>query len=249
MGIQREITGREGWDEAYQKSKNFFTWQRNKSTDSKKEMRLRREERLYCRWHFRGQRDTQWWRETRNRRLQEWGETCESDAEELVHNWDTARSEMSQLWRVMDKSGYRQLPPPGILCSQQREATVTPTLSTAKGRQEEKSGWRHSLGAGFLSKAMQRQNRTTLFQQCILNRRLRKWLSCMPKMRERQGEGTSSTFYVISTTYFPVLSSNTVTVCVTEHTGGLCQNFDIYKREAEYTDRVADKWETESIFQ
>lgn len=29
---------------------------------------------------------------------------------------------------------------------------------------------------------------------------------------------------------------------MTEHTGGLCQNFDIYKREAECTDRLADKW-------
>lgn len=56
--------------------------------------------------------------------------------------------------------------------------------------------------------------------------------------RARQGEGTSSTLC----DSLHVLSSNTVTARVTEHAGALCQNFDIYKREAEYSDRVADKW-------
>lgn len=37
-------------------------------------------------------------------------------------------------------------------------------------------------------------------------------------------------------------SLQTLLVCVTEHAGGLCQNFDSYRREAEHTDRVADKW-------
>lgn len=71
-----------------------------------------------------------------------------------------------------------------------------------------------------------------------------KSLSGMPKMGEQGKEkGHPAQLMRLSQPIsLHVLSSNTVTVCVTEHTGGLCQDFDIYKREAEYTDGAADKW-------
>lgn len=70
-----------------------------------------------------------------------------------------------------------------------------------------------------------------------------KLLHGMPKMGEQGKEkGHPAQLMRLSQPVsLHVLSSNTVTVCVTEHTGGLCQNSDTYKREAECTDGAADK--------
>lgn len=157
-----------------------------------------------------------------------------------VPNWDTATSVMSQRWRVMDKAGYRQLPPPGIPCSQQREAAVTPTLSTSTGRHEEKSGWRHSLGAGFCP----RQCRSRI-GQCYSSNAFwtgasendwvarQRWES---KARRRGIQHTLSDYHNL---FLCICSLQTQFVW--QHAGGLCQNFDIYKREAECTDRQVGK--------